>query len=138
MPERVRLTIHGGVDGDAWARRDDPRPEAQITVMQRSVAELIANGQPLSLFGDNLFLDLDISSSNLPTGSRLRLGTALLEVTPKWHKGCKRFLSRFGEDALRFVGHPETRQRNLRGIYVRVIGDGVAAPGDTVEVVERA
>jgi MOSC domain-containing protein YiiM len=136
-PEQVRLTFAGGVAGDAWARRDDPRPEAQITVMERSVAALIANGQPLTLFGDNLFLDLDLSSSNLPTGTRLRLGTALLEVTPKPHNGCKKFLSRFGEEALRFVGKPETRHRNFRGIYVRVIEDGDAGPGDLVEVLER-
>ena len=136
-PERVRLTIEGGVPGDAWGRRADQGLEAQITVMELAVAELIANGQPLALFGDNLFLDLDLSSANLPVGSRLQLGSAQLEVTPKPHNGCKKFLSRFGEDALRFVGKSDTRHRNFRGIYVRVVQGGDASPGDQVEVIER-
>jgi MOSC domain-containing protein YiiM len=136
-PERVRLSIGGGVVGDAWGRREDPPLEAQITVMELAVAELIANGQPLTLFGDNLFLDLDLSVANLPIGSRLRLGSALLEVSPKPHNGCNKFLGRFGEGALRFVGKPETRHRNLRGIYMRVLEEGDSGPGDRVEVVER-
>jgi hypothetical protein len=136
-PERIRLTVDGGVTGDAWSRRDGRRSESQITVMELAVAELIANGQPLTLFGDNLFLDLDLSSGNLPTGSRLLVGRALVEVTPKPHNGCRKFQSRFGEDATRFVVEPDTRHRNLRGIYVRVIEEGEAGPGDRVEVLSR-
>jgi MOSC domain-containing protein YiiM len=105
--------------------------------MQRDVAELIANGQPLTLFGDNLFLDLDLSVSNLPTGSRVHVGGATLEVTPKPHNGCKKFHARFGPDALRFVSKPDLRHRNLRGIYMRVVQPGEAAPGDPVEVIAR-
>ncbi len=137
-PERVRLEPDAGLPGDAWGRQKEPRPEAQITVMQIDVAELIANGQPLTLFGDNLFLDLDLSVSNLPTGSRVHVGDATLEVTPKPHNGCKKFHARFGPDALRFVSKPDLRHRNLRGIYMRVVQPGEAAPGDPVEVIARA
>jgi len=65
--------------------------DAQISVMQREVAELIANGQPLTLFGDNLFVEIDLSVRSLPPGSRVRIGTAILEVTPKAHNGCRKF-----------------------------------------------
>jgi len=75
-PARVRVGPENGVPGDAWARRPDRKPEGQLAVMQRDVAELIANGQPLTLFGDNLFLELDLSAANLPVGSRLRAGGA--------------------------------------------------------------
>ena len=136
-PDRTRLEANGGVPGDAWGRRNDPNPEGQITVMQRDVAELIANGQPLTLFGDNLFLDLDLSRDNLPTGTRLRIGTAVVEVTPKPHNGCHKFRARFGSDAQRFVSDADLRHRNLRGIYVRVIENGEAARGDRVEVLAR-
>ena len=137
-PERVRLEPDAGLPGDAWGRLQNPRPEAQLTVMQIDVAELIANGQPLTLFGDNLFLDLDLSTTNLPTGSRLRAGGAILEVTPKPHNGCQKFHARFGPDALRLVSKPDLRHRNLRGIYMRVVRPGEVAPGDGVEVIARA
>jgi hypothetical protein len=137
MPARVILTAAGGMPGDGWLRKSPDKPEAQLAVMQQGVAELIANGQPLALFGDNLFLDLDLSAANLPIGSRLRAGAVLLEVTPKAHNGCVKFKGRFGDDALRFVSHPERRPRNLRGIYLRVIEDGEVACGDAVEVIAR-
>jgi MOSC domain-containing protein YiiM len=98
---------------------------------------LIANGQDIAMFGDNLFLDLDLSKDNLPVGSRLRAGTAVLEVTPKPHDGCVKFKERFGSDALQFVVGKQTRQHNLRGIYLKVVGDGEVRVGDTVEVLRR-
>jgi MOSC domain-containing protein len=136
--ERAELTVDGGMPGDAWTRKEPVRAEAQLAVMQRPVAELIANGQALGLFGDNLFLDLDLAAASLPIGSRVRVGRALLEVTPKAHNGCRKFTSRFGDDALRFVADPARRPLNLRGIYLRVIENGTVAVGDRVEVVTRA
>ena len=136
-PGRARVTRDGGLEGDAWSRDDDRNPDAQVTVMEHGVAELIANGQPLSLFGDQLFVELDLSRANLPTGSRLRIGTATLEVTAKPHNGCQKFRARFGGDALRFVSHGDLRHRNFRGIYLRVIVDGEVAVDDPVEVLER-
>jgi len=135
---RAVLTVAGGMPGDAWTRKEPVLAEAQLAVMQRDVAALIANGQPLGLFGDNIFLDLDLAASNLPIGTRLRAGNAVLEVTPKAHNGCRKFKSRFGDDALRFVSHPERRHLNLRGIYLQVVEDGEVGVGDVVEVIARA
>src|SRR5262249_150330 len=98
-PSSVRLTPEEGVPGDGWSRRPPRDPEAQLAVMRRDVAEMLANGQPLTLFGDNLFVDLDISAANLPTGTRLRVGEAIVEVTPKPHNGCEKFHGRVGADA---------------------------------------
>lgn len=135
--DRALLTPQGGMPGDAWSRRSTPNPDMQIATMQAPVARLIANGQPVALFGDNLFLDLNLSAANLPAGTRLRAGGVLFEVTPKPHDGCKKFLARFGADALRFVQQPGTRHRNLRGIYLRVLEGGVVTVGDRIEVVWR-
>lgn len=136
-PDRVHLAPAVGVPGDGWARRPPRDPEAELAVMQRGVAELIANGQPITLFGDNLFVDLDLSAANLPCGTRLRVGEAVVAVTAKPHNGCVKFRGRFGGDALRFVQAPATRHLNLRGIYWRVIEAGEVAAGAPIAVLSR-
>ena len=136
-PDEVWLSPEAGIPGDAWDRGRKRDPNAQLTVMQADVARLIANGQPFTLFGDNLFLELDLSAQNLPVGSQVRVGGATLEVTPMPHNGCRKFLSRFGQDALRFVSMGELRHRNLRGIYMRVVESGKVRPGDPVVVMSR-
>jgi len=138
LPERIRLEADAGIPGDSWGRQQEPHLGMAIAVMQIDVAELVANGQPLVLFGDNLFLSLDLSTDNLPPGSRLRVGGAVLEVTPMPHNGCRKFRGRFGPDALRFVSQAELRHRNLRGSYMRTVEGGEIAPGDPVEVIVRA
>ncbi|MFN0051539.1 MAG: MOSC domain-containing protein [Planctomycetales bacterium] len=136
-PARAMMTLAEGLPGDAWGRQADRTVESQLAVIQWDVAELIANGQPLGLSGDNLILELDLSAANLPPGSRLRVGYAVMKVTPMPHNGCRKFKARFGPDALHFVSKPDLRHRNLRGIYLRVEEPGEVAVGDRVEVLER-
>ncbi len=139
------LTPENGLPDDRWAadrahgeeRYGSDYADMQLATMEFSVAELIANGQPVALAGDNLFLELDLSDASLPHGSRLRVGDALLEVTPFPHNGCHKFRDRFGADALRFVSEKSRRPRNLRGIYLKVIEQGKVGVGDQVEVISR-
>lgn len=137
MLSHAHMTPESGVPGDAWGRQRHPAPEAQLTVIQIDVAELIANGQPLTLFGDNLYLELDLSAANLPPGSRLRAGTVTLEVTPELHDGCGKFRARFGDAALRLVSRPDVRHLNLRGVYMRVVEAGDMAVDDPVQILSR-
>lgn len=136
-PDCVRLTPEGGMPGDRWGRRPPRKPEAQLTVMQGDVAALIANGQPLTVMGDNLIVDLDLSNGNLPVGARLRVGDAVVAVSPKPHNGCSKFADRFGADARAFAAAPATRDRNLRGIYWTVVEAGDVRVGDPVIVLSR-
>jgi hypothetical protein len=135
--DRVALTTESGIPGDSWSRRPGRSLDAQLTVIQSDVAELIANVQPLPLFGDNLYFHLDLSSENLPTGARLRAGTVTLEISPLPHNGCQKFNVRFGNDALKFVSKRDLRHFNLRGVYMRVVEAGELAVGDRVEVLSR-
>lgn len=137
LPERVRLTATEGIPGDSWSRGKSPHPDMQLAVMQHDVATLVANGQPLTLFGDNLFVEFDLSMANLPTGSRLRVGDAIVEVTPMPHNGCSKFKARFGGDALAFVNTKPTRHLNLRGIYWKTIEEGDVWVGCPIRVVSR-
>jgi MOSC domain-containing protein YiiM len=136
-PKEALLSIEEGVPGDLWLR-DDGRPETQLAVMQIDIAKMIANGQSLTLFGDNLLVDLDLSTENLPPGSRIRIGGATLEVTPEPHNGCAKFRQRFGGEALRLTADKRLRNQHLRGIYFRVIEAGPVAVGDPIEVFLRA
>jgi hypothetical protein len=134
--DRVRLTPEEGIPDDQW-NRGSRKPDAQLAVMRRDVAELIANGQPLTVFGDNLFVDFDITAANLPAGTRLRVGEAVMEVTPMPHDGCKKFNGRFGNDAFKFVQAPPTRPLNLRGIYWKVVEAGDVCVGSPIQVIRR-
>ncbi|RME21775.1 MAG: MOSC domain-containing protein [Deltaproteobacteria bacterium] len=136
-PAAVCLDVSQGMPGDAWGRRLRRSLDNQLTLIRADLAEIIANGQPLGLFGDNIFVDLDLSTGNLPPGSRLRLGRAIIEVTGRPHDGCRKFRARFGADALAFVQDRRTRAENRRGIHARVVHGGVLAVGDPVAVLTR-
>ncbi|HEX7477074.1 MAG TPA: MOSC domain-containing protein [Polyangiales bacterium] len=139
-PTAAELTPQYGLVGDRWAkgwtlRRDVDR---QVTLMMTAVAELVCDGQPLHLPGDNLLVNLDLGAEALPIGSRLRAGAVLLEVSKKPHLGCKKFVARFGQDALDWVNDEQGRARNLRGVNCRILEAGTLRVGDGIEVVARS
>ena len=122
-----------GVAGDRWGSQPKRSPEAEITLMNSRCVELLAGGRDRwALAGDQLYVDLDLSESNLPPGSRLRVGSALLEVSEKPHRGCAKFSARFGAEAFRFVNSPDGRAARLRGVNVRVVEGGTVREGDAV------
>jgi GNAT superfamily N-acetyltransferase len=131
-PSRVELDREQGVRGDRWGEGESPNPEAQVSILDARVAAVLAGGDParLSVPGDNLVVEMDVDEASLPVGTRLRAGTALLEITPKPHTGCAKFRERFGDAALRWVS--EQRPQRRRGVYARVIEGGAIAVGDRV------
>ena len=101
--------------------------------MNARLAALIAqDDQRWPLAGDQLYVDLDLSQQNLPPGTRLSVGSAVLEVVAEPHTGCRKFVARFGLDAMKFVNSPTGRQMNLRGIYAKVVQAGTIRQGDVV------
>ena len=142
--ESGELDPQVGLRGDTWNVRASskmpdrsPHPGRQITLMASRVISLVARDRDRwPLAGDQLFVDLDLSTDNLPAGTRLALGDAVLEITDQLHTGCKKFHQRFGADALRFVAHPSRRGMNLRGVYAKVVQPGAIRVGDRVEKLE--
>jgi MOSC domain-containing protein YiiM len=105
----------------------------QLNIMNARSTALVAQGRDRwPLAGDQLYVDLDLSGRNLPPGTRLALGTAVIEVTAIPHTGCSKFVSRFGAEAMKFVNSPVGRELNLRGICARVVEPGTVRAGDRV------
>ena len=130
------LTIEEGLVGDSWGRRWRRNAAAQLTLMNSRVIALIAreaDRRPLA--GDQLYVDLDLSVDNLPPGTRLQIGSAIIEVSAKPHTGCGKFVQRFGVDAMEWVNAPEGRRRRLRGLNARVVQAGALRTGDLVRKV---
>jgi hypothetical protein len=131
-----------GIQGDTWDQRGStrtadggPNPEAMVTVMSSRAVDLVAGSRDRwPLAGDQLYVDLDLSTENLPTGTRLTIGDAELEVTAAPHTGCAQFKERFGVEALRLTATPEGRFLRIRGINTRVVRGGDSRVGDTVVV----
>lgn len=136
----AELDVERGLVGDSWLARgskmnDDGSAflEAQITLMNARLAAAIA-GPPeaWSIAGDQLYVDLDLSETNLPAGSQVRIGEAILEISVTPHTGCAKFSGRFGLDALKFVSTPVGRELRLRGVNTRILRGGTIRVGDTV------
>ena len=132
--EEGRLDPAQGLVGDNWSRRGAGRPlnaEVQLTLMNARVAALVAQDRSRwPLAGDQLFVDLDLSDTNLPPGSRLIIGNAIIRVSEQPHTGCAKFVERFGIAAMEFVNGSHGKALRLRGINARVIQAGTIRIGD--------
>ncbi|MEL7206667.1 MAG: MOSC domain-containing protein [Actinomycetota bacterium] len=139
MIDEGELVVGQGLVGDNYLERGNPRtddgkahPEAQLNLMNAASINLVANGDrdrwPLA--GDQFFVDFDLSLTNAPAGTRLSLGTAVIEVSAKPHTGCAKFAKRFGVDAAKWVNSSD--EHRYRGINAMVVQDGVVRPGDKI------
>ena len=137
----AELTFADGVAGDTWKVRGSRRtedgsahPDMQLNVMNARFGRFVAvDPARMTLAGDQLYVDFDLSEPNVPAGTRLGIGSAVIEITDQPHTGCAKFRQRFGADALRFVNSPVGRSLRLRGANARVVVEGEIRPGDVVK-----
>ncbi len=140
------LDVDGGLIGDNWRKRGSrmtkdgsAHPEMQLTLMNSRTISLVAGSRDRwALAGDQFFVDLDLSKENLPAGTRLVLGSATIEVTAVPHLGCKKFMSRFGVEAMKFVNSRRGKKLCLRGINAKVVLPGRVGARDRIEKVQAA
>ena len=135
-----RLDVDAGLVGDGWKDRGSsrtpdggPNPDAQVTIMNSRALGLMAQSEERwRLSGEQLLIDIDMSTENLPPGTRLSIGSAVIEMSEAPHTGCLKFADRFGNDALRFVSTPAAMRMRLRGVNTRVVRSGAIRAGDIV------
>ena len=136
----ARLDTSTGLEGDTWSARGSsrtadggPNPDSQLTLMNARAATAIAGERERwPLAGDQLYVDLDLSITNLPPASRVQIGSAVIEFSETPHTGCAKFQARYGNDSLRFVNSQVGRELRMRGANCRVVVSGVVRVGDTI------
>jgi MOSC domain-containing protein YiiM len=136
----ARLDTFDGLEGDTWSARGSsrtpdggPNPDSQLTLMNaRAAAAIAGERERWALAGDQLYVDLDLSITNLPPGSRVQIESAVIEFSETPHTGCAKFSSRFGVDALKFVNSSTGRELRLRGANCKVVEAGTVRAGDAI------
>jgi hypothetical protein len=135
--DSAELDLQEGVVGDTWKSRSSRRSadgqahHTQINIMNARVIALIAQDRDRwPLAGDQLYIDLDLSDKNLPAGTELAIGAAVIEITAERHTGCEKFRGRFGVDAMKWVNSPVGLELHLRGVNARVVRPGTIRVGD--------
>ena len=139
--DEAELDVTDGLIGDNWKVRGSRKtpdgsahPEMQINIMNSRVTQLVAQEKDRwPLAGDQLYIEMDLSRENLPAGSRIAVGSAVLEVSPLPHTGCHKFVARFGAEAMQFVNSDLGRQMCLRGINAKVVQGGIVKVGQTAK-----
>ncbi len=132
LDEELGLVSDGWTDRGSRSTADGSSdPEEQLTIINTRLIDAVAGAKSRwQLAGDQLVIDIDLSHDNLPPGSRLKIGSAVVELTAKPHTGCAKFAGRFGHDALRFVSTKEAMRLRLRGANAKVIHSGAVRVGD--------
>ena len=137
------LDLELGLVGDNWLARGyrktvdgSAHPDMQLNIMNsRTIGLIAASKSQWRLAGDQFYVDLDLSKENLPPGTQLQVGSAVIEITAEPHLGCKKFINRFGRDAAMFVNSDKGMQLNLRGVNAKVVKPGKVCVGEAISKV---
>lgn len=139
FPQQLTLTRDQGVPNERWLSepwlRDDtgaPHRGIQVSILSRRVWDAVRVSDDMIHPGDTIIADLDTSMDNLPLGTRLRVGTAVIEVSDVYNEGCVKWKARYGSEAKDWLVTPKNRPLRLRGILCSIEEDGVVKLGDQI------
>lgn len=138
FPAALDLTVEHGIAGERWTKKPwltlpngDPDPRIQVSILSKRMMDLCWRDRANVVHpGDPIVVDMDLSAANLPVGTRLQAGTAILEVSDKFNNGCIKWQDRYGDASLRWINKRENREHRLRGILCRIVQDGRVNVGD--------
>lgn len=136
----VLFSPEAGVTGDnwktqCWKKLNDGQsdPDVQVAIMNARMIDMLTDDKAhWPLAGDQLFVDFDLSVTNLSPGDQLQIGDAVLQITAEPHRGCSKFKQRFGELAMHCVNSAQGDAHRLRGIYAKIISAGNVSVGDVI------
>jgi hypothetical protein len=111
FPEVLTLTRSKGVSDDyhqwqPWLELPDGSPDPRIEV--------------------------SLADTDLPVGTRLSVGTAILRVSDVPNDGCAKWRVRCGRPAYNWIIKPDHLKLRLRGLYALIEQDGEVRLGDTL------
>lgn len=137
-PASISVTPEEGIVGDKWTVSKKRLPGAQVSLMNVHVLRSVAGGDDrMALAGDNLIVDLDLSEENLPVGTRVRIGSAIVEVSDVPHEPCARFKERYGATAAKKIGRANRTGKRGRGVMTQVVEPGEVKLGDPILVLRQ-
>ncbi|MFT5632095.1 MAG: hypothetical protein ACI9HB_003282 [Gammaproteobacteria bacterium] len=138
FPELLELTVAGGIIGERWTKAPwltlsdgTPDPRIQVSILSKRVMDLCWRDRENTHHpGDTMIVDMDLGVENLPNGTRLGIGSAVVEVSDKFNTACIKWQGRYGAESLRWLNLRKNRDYRLRGILCRIVQDGVVRLGD--------
>jgi MOSC domain-containing protein YiiM len=144
--DSLTLDREQGIIGDRWATTawmklpdGSPDPRVQVSLTNTKVMHCFTGSSEGAVFacGDNLYVDFNLTEQHLRVGARLKIGSAVLEVSDVINDACGKFAQRFGAEALKLVRTPENSALRLRGIFCSIVESGQICIGDSIECHSR-
>ena len=141
FPEQIEVSAERGIEGerwlrDPWLKRADggPDPRIQISILPLRVMDLCWRDHVNTVHpGDTMIADLDLTEANMPVGTRLQIGSAVIEVSDKFNTACAKWKARYGGDSFAWINHRPNRPLRLRGVLCRVVADGTIRATDRIQ-----
>jgi len=138
FPIALDMTVNHGIIGERWNKKPwltlpngEPDPRIQVSILSQRVMDLCWRDHTNTVHpGDPIVVDMNLSAANLPVGTRLSAGSALLEVSDKFNTACIKWRDRYGNDSLRWINKRDNRDFRLRGILCKIVRDGTVKVGD--------
>jgi hypothetical protein len=142
FPEHLTMTRAGGIPGERWLNHPwlklpdgSPDPRIQVSILPLRVLDLVWRDRVGTVHpGDTIVADLDMTQANLPAGTLLQAGTAVLRVSDEPNDGCVKWKARYGAAAMDWIVAPEHAGLRLRGVLCSIEQDGVVAGADRIKV----